>query len=105
MMSPPSLSRPVSRRLPVPRPVNEQVVVIAGASSGIGRATASAFAARGAKVVCAARGEEALTALVGELTAAGGTAMAVPTDVGDAAAVYRLADAAESAYGRVDTWF
>jgi NAD(P)-dependent dehydrogenase (short-subunit alcohol dehydrogenase family) len=42
----------------MPKPVSGQVVVVAGASTGIGRATALAFAARGAEVVCAARGEE-----------------------------------------------
>jgi NAD(P)-dependent dehydrogenase (short-subunit alcohol dehydrogenase family) len=88
----------------MPKPVSEQVVVIAGASSGIGRATALAFAAGGAKVVCAARGRPALDTLVEEIRAAGGTAVAVPTDVADAAAVRSLADAAEQEYGRIDTW-
>ncbi|MEV6493539.1 SDR family oxidoreductase [Actinoplanes sp. NPDC051633] len=84
--------------------VPDQVVVITGASSGIGRATALAFAARGAKVVCAARGKQALDTLVAEIQAAGGTATAVPTDVGDPAAVRALAEAAEQRYGRIDTW-
>ncbi len=88
----------------MPRPVSEQVVVIAGASTGIGRATASAFAARGARVVCAARSTEALDTLVAEIERDGGVAVAVPTDVADPAAVRRLADTAEQRFGRIDTW-
>src|SRR3954453_15483171 len=88
----------------VPRPVQDQVVVITGASSGIGRAAALEFARAGAKVVCAARTEAALDSLVGEITADGGTAIAVPTDVADPAAVYALAEVAETTYGRIDTW-
>ena len=88
----------------MPKPTAEQVVVIVGASSGIGRATALAFAAQGAEVVCAARGETALDTLVAEIRAAGGTAVAVPTDVADPAAVRALAAAAEERFGRIDTW-
>ena len=88
----------------MPRPVSEQVVVIAGASSGIGRATALAFAGRGAKVVCAARGRPALDTVVEQIRTAGGTAIAVPTDVADPAAVRLLAEAAERQYGHIDTW-
>src|SRR3954453_12260251 len=88
----------------VPRPVQDQVVVITGASSGIGRAAALEFARAGANVVCAARTEAALDSLVGEITADGGTAIAVPTDVADPAAVYALAEVAETTYGRIDTW-
>jgi NAD(P)-dependent dehydrogenase (short-subunit alcohol dehydrogenase family) len=86
------------------RPVSEQVVVIAGASSGIGRATAAAFAAEGARVVCAARNTEALDTLVAEIGRSGGSAYAVPADVTDPAAVRALADAAEQRHGRIDTW-
>jgi NADP-dependent 3-hydroxy acid dehydrogenase YdfG len=88
----------------VPRAVSEQVVVISGASSGIGRASALAFATRGARVVCAARGVRALDTLVQEIEDAGGTAMAVPTDVADAAAVRELAGTAEERFERIDTW-
>jgi NAD(P)-dependent dehydrogenase (short-subunit alcohol dehydrogenase family) len=88
----------------MPKPVSDQVVVIAGASTGIGRATALAFAARGAEVVCAARGEQALDTLVEQIRADGGSAIAVPTDIADAAAVQVLAEAAEQRYGRIDTW-
>ncbi len=88
----------------MPRAVSDQVVVIAGASSGIGRAAALAFAARGAKVVCAARNSAALDTLVTEIVTGGGTAVAVRTDVADPAAVRALAEAAEQRYGRIDTW-
>jgi NAD(P)-dependent dehydrogenase (short-subunit alcohol dehydrogenase family) len=88
----------------MPRAVSEQVVVIAGAYSGIGRACAVAFAARGAKVACAARSVQALDTLVQQITQAGGTGVAVPTDVADPAAVRALAAAAEERFGRIDTW-
>jgi NAD(P)-dependent dehydrogenase (short-subunit alcohol dehydrogenase family) len=88
----------------MPKPVAEQVVVIVGASTGIGRAAALAFAAQGAKVVCAARTTRALDTLVAQITADGGTAVAVPTDVADAAAVRALARLAEEHFGRIDTW-
>ncbi|CAA9450121.1 MAG: 3-oxoacyl-[acyl-carrier protein] reductase [uncultured Pseudonocardia sp.] len=84
--------------------VGDQVVVVVGASSGIGRAAALAFARKGADVVCAARGARALGTLVEEIEDAGGTALAVPTDVADPAAVRALAAAAEERFGRVDTW-
>jgi NAD(P)-dependent dehydrogenase (short-subunit alcohol dehydrogenase family) len=86
------------------RPVGEQSVVVLGASSGIGRATALRFARRGAAVTCAARSEPDLHSLVAEIEAAGGRAQAVPTDAVDAEAVQRLADRAEERYGRIDTW-
>jgi NAD(P)-dependent dehydrogenase (short-subunit alcohol dehydrogenase family) len=86
------------------RSVSEQVVVIAGASSGIGRASALAFAARGAKVVCAARSGQALGTLVDAIVAGEGTAIGVGTDVADASAVRALAAAAEDRFGRIDTW-
>jgi NAD(P)-dependent dehydrogenase (short-subunit alcohol dehydrogenase family) len=88
----------------MPKPVSEQVVVIAGASTGIGRATALAFAASGAKVVCAARSTHALDTLVEQIRADGGTAIAAPTDVADPAAVRALAEVAEQQYDRIDTW-
>jgi NAD(P)-dependent dehydrogenase (short-subunit alcohol dehydrogenase family) len=88
----------------MPKRVSDQVVVIAGASTGIGRATALAFAAKGARVVCAARSVQALDTLVKEIESMGGAALAVPTDVADPAAVRALADAAEQRFGRIDSW-
>jgi NAD(P)-dependent dehydrogenase (short-subunit alcohol dehydrogenase family) len=88
----------------MPKSVSEQVVVIAGASSGIGRAGALAFAARGAKVVCAARGRQALDSLVDTIVADAGKAIAVETDVADPTSVRVLAAAAEDRFGRIDTW-
>jgi NADP-dependent 3-hydroxy acid dehydrogenase YdfG len=79
-----------------------QVVVVAGAGSGMGRATALAAAAAGARLVLAARSERALAELQLAITGAGGSAIAVPTDATDRAAVERLVAAARDAYGRVD---
>ena len=79
-------------------------VVITGASSGIGRAAALAFAARGASVVLAARRGEVLEEVAVECRQAGGEALAQPTDVTDPDAVARLAEAAVQAFGRIDVW-
>ncbi len=86
------------------KPIAEQVVVIVGASSGIGRATALAFADRGARVVAAARGEQGLKSLVEEIRAAGGEATYLTADVNDFEQVKAVAAHAESTYGRIDTW-
>jgi NAD(P)-dependent dehydrogenase (short-subunit alcohol dehydrogenase family) len=86
------------------RPLADRSVVVLGASSGIGRATALEFGRRGARVVVASRGVEALGTLVDELTGAGAQAVAVPTDITDEAAVDALVRAAEERFGRVDTW-
>lgn len=88
----------------MPKPLVEQVVVIVGASSGIGRATAIAFAGRGARVVAAARSDDALTSLVEEITTSGGDALAVPTDVSEPGQLRALADAAVARFGSIDTW-
>ncbi|MCU1635953.1 MAG: hypothetical protein JWQ68_1192 [Cryobacterium sp.] len=80
------------------------VVVIIGASSGIGRATAHAFARRGARLVLAARSEVSLTEVVAECRRHGAQAIAVPTDVTDEAAVADLAAAAVARFGRIDVW-
>ena len=79
-----------------------KVVVVTGASKGIGRAIASAFAAAGAKVVLAARTRETLEQVAAELRESGAEAMAVPTDVTDVDAVQRLIEQALTAYQRVD---
>jgi NAD(P)-dependent dehydrogenase (short-subunit alcohol dehydrogenase family) len=86
------------------KPLHEQVVVVVGASSGIGRETARRFAERGARVVVAARGEPGLASLVAEIRAAGGEATAATCDVTNLAEVEAVADAAVRAYGRIDTW-
>src|SRR5829696_5939329 len=80
------------------------VVVVTGASSGIGRATGLAFADRGARVVVAARRADALEELARQCEAAGGQALAVPTDVTDQAAVAELARRAVERFGRIDVW-
>jgi NAD(P)-dependent dehydrogenase (short-subunit alcohol dehydrogenase family) len=78
--------------------------VVTGASSGIGRATGLAFAHRGARVVLAARRAEALEQLARDCQAAGGQALAVPTDLTDEAAVAELARRAVERFGRIDIW-
>jgi NAD(P)-dependent dehydrogenase (short-subunit alcohol dehydrogenase family) len=81
---------------------DERVVLITGASSGIGRATALAFARRGARLVLAARSAVSLAQVQGECVAEGGQAAVVSTDTFDASAVDALFEAAVEAYGRVD---
>ncbi|GLW67428.1 short-chain dehydrogenase [Actinomadura rubrobrunea] len=80
------------------------VVVITGASSGIGRATALAFADKGASVVLAARRAHALEEVAVECRGRGGRALAVPTDVTDLHAVEELARRAVDRFGRIDMW-
>ena len=82
----------------------DQVMVVTGASSGIGLVTARTAAAKGAKLVLVARSGEALETVAQEIGAAGGEAIAVEADVGDAAAMRRVADAAVERFGRIDTW-
>jgi NAD(P)-dependent dehydrogenase (short-subunit alcohol dehydrogenase family) len=86
------------------KPVGEQVVVLMGASSGIGRETALRFARKGAKVVASARGEEGLDSLVQEIRDTGGEAIAVPADTSEFDQVKAVADRAVEEYGRLDTW-
>jgi len=86
------------------KPIRDQVVVLMGASSGIGRDAALRFAERGAKVVVSARGEEGLRSLVEEIRGKGGEAVYVVADTTDFEQVRAVADRAAEEYGRLDTW-
>ena len=86
------------------KPLNQQVIVIVGASSGIGLATARLAAARGARLVLAARSAHALGELVDELRARSCEAIAVVADVTSEADVRHIADEAVRAFGGFDTW-
>ncbi|MBN1209141.1 MAG: SDR family NAD(P)-dependent oxidoreductase [Myxococcaceae bacterium] len=82
----------------------DKVIVITGASSGIGRATALALARKGAHLVLAARREDPLDELAQRCEALGVRSLVVPTDVSDPAAVRALATQAVHAFGRIDAW-
>ena len=86
------------------KPLHEQTIVLTGASSGIGLATARAAAAQGARLVLAARNEDALRDLVNQIIAGGGQALEVTADVGRREDVQRIADAAIERFGGFDTW-
>jgi NAD(P)-dependent dehydrogenase (short-subunit alcohol dehydrogenase family) len=86
------------------KPIEQQVVAVVGASSGIGRETALQFAKRNAKVVVSARTESGLASLVDEIKANGGDAIAIPADVAEFEQVKSIADRTIEHYGRLDTW-
>lgn len=88
----------------MPRALNEQVIVMTGASSGIGREAALKFGRAGASLVLAARNETALQQVASEIREAGGQAHVVVTDVSNPESVNALALQAISIFGRVDTW-
>jgi NADP-dependent 3-hydroxy acid dehydrogenase YdfG len=82
--------------------IKDKIVVITGASSGLGDATARHLSAQGASVVLGARREDRIRSLAKELTSKGGKAIAIATDVTDCEQVKRLVDMAVKTYGRVD---
>lgn len=86
------------------KPLSEQVVVIAGASSGIGRDAALRFAEAGSKVVVAARSADGIESLVHEIEVQGGQAVSAVCDVSDREQVEAVANLAIETYGRIDTW-
>lgn len=86
------------------KPVQDQVVVIVGASSGIGRVTAKRFAEHGARVVVAARGESGLRSLVEEIQTAGGQAVSQVADASRPEDMEALARRAMEAFNGLDTW-
>ncbi len=86
------------------KPLSDQTLVITGATSGIGLATARAASARGAKLMLVARNEQALQALCDELRARGGVADYVAADVADLPALQKAAVRADELHGGFDTW-
>ena len=86
------------------KPISQQVIVVTGASSGIGLATAQSAARQGAKVVFAARSGHVLCDIVERLNARGSDCMAVVADVGDRLQVERIVLGALERFGRIDTW-
>ena len=81
-----------------------EVVVITGASAGVGRATVQRFAREGAKIGLIARGHAGLEGARADVEAAGGEALMLPADVADAAAIEDAADQVERAFGPIDIW-
>jgi short-subunit dehydrogenase len=81
-----------------------ETVVVTGASAGVGRATARAFASEGTKLGLLARGKEGLEAARNEVEAAGGEAIAIQVDVADESDVERAASEVEDAFGGIDVW-
>ncbi len=86
------------------KPLDQQVIVITGASSGIGFTTAITAARQGAKVVLAARSENALNTIVRQIRDAKGEALAVVCDVADREQVDQVVEATLKQFGRIDTW-
>jgi short-subunit dehydrogenase len=84
--------------------LKDQVIIITGASSGIGLATARMAAKQGARLVLAARSRDALQRLTNEITQSGGRAIYVVADVGKQEDVRAIARAAQDAFGGFDTW-
>lgn len=93
-----------SRHVTTPGSTRQRTVVVTGASSGIGRATALALASRGDCVVLAARSASSLMEVAAECERRGGRTLVVPTDVTDEPSVRDLAAAAVDTFGRIDAW-
>jgi NAD(P)-dependent dehydrogenase (short-subunit alcohol dehydrogenase family) len=86
------------------RPLDQQVVVISGAASGIGHATAKRFAARGARLAIGGRSAAGVAAILKDIEAAGGKGVGMQVDVSQRPQVEALAALAMNTYGRIDTW-
>ncbi len=82
--------------------IQNKVVIVTGASAGIGEATAKLLATNGAQVALAARSVDKLNAVAESITAAGGTAIVIPTDMRDQASVKALIDQTKQHFGRID---
>src|SRR5437773_9360499 len=82
----------------------QKVVVITGATSGVGRATARVFAERGCGIGVLARGEDGLKATAADIEELGGRALAIPTDIADAEQVERAGAQIEAELGEIDVW-
>jgi NAD(P)-dependent dehydrogenase (short-subunit alcohol dehydrogenase family) len=93
------LKRKASSTTPVPK-----TVVVTGASAGVGRAVAIAFAERGDRVALLARGNAGLAAAAQDILAAGGTPLALPLDIADPEAVEQAIDRIEAEFGPIDIW-
>src|SRR5688500_3380017 len=83
---------------------SKPVVVITGASAGIGRATAREYARAGARIGLIARGKDGLEAARRDVEALGGEALVISADVSEEEAVERAAATVEAAFGPIDTW-
>jgi NAD(P)-dependent dehydrogenase (short-subunit alcohol dehydrogenase family) len=88
----------------VAKDLRDKVVVITGASSGVGRAIAGAFGAQGARVALIARNQPALENAADEIHSRGGKALVLPLDVANAEAVNKAADDVAATWGRIDIW-
>jgi NAD(P)-dependent dehydrogenase (short-subunit alcohol dehydrogenase family) len=97
--------QPGHKAVPKSRLLQDKVVLVTGASRGIGAAAARTFSAEGATIVIAARNADAIEKLAETIAERGGTALAVPADVADPTAVERLVQATLERYGRLNAAF